>query len=98
MAFTSLGALHPNYRATYKSWALRWATFGEGRSEHDQGVLVRCWMAGASVAIQRAQFYLVRRMRAQAEGCAHGRQPRAWQPPDISDVDAQRVCCPPLEG
>ena len=30
MAFTSLGALHPNYRATYKSWALRWATFGEG--------------------------------------------------------------------
>ena len=98
MAFTSLGALHPNYRATYKSWALRWATFGEGRSEHDQGVLVRCWMARASVAIQRAQFYLVRRMRAQAEGCAHGRQPRAWQPPDISDIDAQRVCCPPLEG
>ena len=98
MAFTSLGELHPNYQATYKSWALRWATFGEGRSKQDQSALVRCWMARASVAIQRAQFFLVRRMRTHAEGCAHGGKPKAWLSPDISDVDAQRVCCPPMEG
>ena len=97
-AFSSLGTLHPNYRTMYESWAQRWATLGEGRSKHNQGALVRCWMARASVAIQRAQFYLVRRMRAHAEGCAHRGQPRAWQLPDISDVDAQRVCCSPLEG
>ena len=98
MAFESQGAMHPNWRATYESWAHRWATLGEGRSRRDEGALVRCWVAQASMAIQRAQYFLVRRMRELAESCAHGGQPHAWRSPDIDDVDAQRVHCPPLEG
>ena len=79
MAFESQGAMHPNWRATYESWAHRWATLGEGRSRRDEGALVRCWVAQASMAIQRAQYFLVRRMRELAESCAHGGQPHAWQ-------------------
>jgi hypothetical protein len=98
MPFSSFGALHPNFKATYESWASRWASHGESRGNQEQSALVRSWMARASTAVQRAQFFLVRRMQAMAEGCAHGKRPKAWRSPDIGDVDAQRGCHPPLEG
>jgi hypothetical protein len=98
MPFSSFGALHPNFKATYESWASRWAFHGEGRGKHEQSVLVRCWMARASMAVQRAQFFLVRRMQTMSEACAHGKRPHAWRSPDIADVDAQRGCYPPMEG
>ena len=62
-AFDSQGGLHPNWRIMYKLWAERWATFGKGRGEQEQGLVVSRWVGRASVAIQRAQWRLVRRTR-----------------------------------
>jgi hypothetical protein len=98
LAFETQGALHPNWRVTYESWARRWATMGEGRTRARQGMLVRGWIANASVAIQRAQFHLVYRMRANAKAYAHGAMPHDWRTPDADDVDAQCVAWPSLEG
>ena len=98
MAFETQGALHPNWRVTYEGWARRWATLGEGRTRAHEGMLVRSWIANASVAIQRAQFQLMHRMRAKAKAHAHGGMPHVWRTPDIDDVDAQRVVWPSLEG
>ena len=61
-------------------------------------MLVRGWIANASVAIQRAQFHLVYRMRANAKAYAHGAMPHDWRTPDADDVDAQCVAWPSLEG
>jgi hypothetical protein len=98
MAFETQGALHPNWRVTYESWARRWAALGEGRTRAHEGMLVRSWIANASVAIQRAQFRLVHRMRANAKSHAHGGVPHDWRTPDVDDVDAQHVAWPSLEG
>jgi hypothetical protein len=87
-AFDTQGGLHPNWRIMYKLWAERWATFGEGRGEREQGMLVSRWVGCASVAIQRAQFRLVRRMRdAALPGYIVGDEPHEWRSPDLDDLD-----------
>ena len=88
-AFDTQGGLHPNWRIIYGLWAERWATLGERRGEQQQGALVARWIARASVAIQRAQFRLVSRMRDSALPChIVGDEPHEWRTPDLDDLDA----------
>ena len=92
MAFDSQGGLHPNWRIMYEHFAERWASFGEGRNKAAQGMLVAGWIARASVAIQRAQFRLVSRMREQARSAyLEGDVPHEWRMPDLDDLDARPV-------
>ncbi len=65
-AFDTQGGLHPNWRIIYKLWAERWASFGECRSEMEQATLVNTWISCTSVAVQRARYRLVRRVRDKA--------------------------------
>jgi hypothetical protein len=95
MAFESLGGLHPNWRIMYETWAERWSSQGPGRDERVQAALVRGWVARTSVAIQRAQFRLVSKMRVLArEESYHGDEPHEWRAPDLDDVDARRAVLP----
>ncbi len=63
--------------------------------QKERGTLVRCWVARASVAIQRAQFWLVRQMRSQAQGGSRHGQPNEWGCPEKDDVDARHARGPP---
>jgi hypothetical protein len=73
---------HVRLKVQLHAWAHCWATLGEGRSRRVEGALVRCWVAQASMAIQRAQYFLVRRMlpgslHARAGGKLRARGPAA---------------------
>ena len=94
MAFESLGGMHPNWRIMYETWAERWSSQGPGRDERVQAALVRGWVARTSVAIQRAQFRLVSKMRVLARESYHCDEPHEWRAPDLDDVDARRAVLP----
>jgi hypothetical protein len=88
MAFDSLGGLHQNWQHVYKMFAQRWASFGEDRGEAEIGGLINCWTARTSVAIQRAQFRLVRAMRDVARSAyLVGDEPHQWRMPDLDDLE-----------
>jgi len=96
MAFDTQGGLHSNWRTTFVSWAERWRSHGEDRTEAMAGALVRSWLAIASMEVQRAQFALTERMRAGAEDRLHGGLPHAWRPLGADDFGPHLVACPPL--
>jgi hypothetical protein len=87
-AFDTQGGLHPNWKIMYALWAERWATFGVARGPQEHGTLVSCWVARASVAIQRAQCRLVYKTRDTAlPGYLVGDEPHEWRAPDMDDLN-----------
>jgi hypothetical protein len=93
MPFTSQGALHSNFRASYEQWAAHWATCGEGRGADTQGALVRVWMSQASAVVQMAQNRLTRRLvnTLRSVNPRSGEPMKALRPLQLIELEGQYV-------